>query len=59
MQKWAKIDLLTIVILVALALLIVFIKREDPYWYTGLCILGLLPVVIADFFKDREIKTNG
>lgn len=54
MINWAKVDLFLIVLVVSLSVIFLFIKRDSPNWWTGLFLLGMLPVLVSDYLKDRK-----
>ena len=53
-KRWVAVDLLLIVIFLTVALVVGLIKRESPDIWTGLYILGLIPLILSDFKKDLE-----
>jgi len=58
-EKHVVFDCLMIVLILCVALVVVWVKREDPNCWTGLYILGLLPVVVADLRKDLKRVQQG
>lgn len=54
MRWYAKLDLFFIVLLIAFSIIVFVLKRDSPYWWTGFFPLGLLPLVISDYRKDRK-----
>ena len=53
-KRWVAVDLLLIVIFLTVALVVGLIKRESPDIWTGLYILGLIPLILSDLKKDLE-----
>ena len=53
-KRWVAVDLLFIVIFLTVALVVGLIKRESPDIWTGLYILGLIPLILSEFKEDLE-----
>jgi len=55
-QTWAKIDLWLMCLVIGLSCLFTYWKLEMGFtnWWTGMFLLGLLPVLIYDYFRDRK-----
>lgn len=60
MVNWAKIDLWIICFLIGISIFIVWVKLsyDSANWWTGFFPLGLLPVAITDYLKDRKKQFN-
>jgi hypothetical protein len=58
-MNWALIDLILISALIIITVVFISIKvyLGLPNWWTGFFPLGLLPVPVADYFKDRKLST--
>lgn len=54
--NWAKVDLWLSCFLIILSMFICYYKFSYGYvnWYTGLFLLGLLPVTISNYLRDRK-----
>lgn len=57
MHKYVKIDLFFIALFIGYAIVVCSFKYFNSYenWYTGLVMLGLLPVVIYDLKRDYRL----
>lgn len=54
--NYAKVDLWLICFLIGVSILISYYKFSYGYihWWTGFFPLGLLPVVVSDYLRDRR-----
>lgn len=53
-EVYVKVDLTMMVVILLTSLIAVLAKQHDPNAWTGLYVLGLLPIVVLDFRKDYK-----